>query len=434
MTPRKPNIDSAFRPRNVHKPLQMYLGQRSQEGVQRPPRTSLAKATIRDAFASAGIELGGGRPWDIRVHEERFFRRILTGGTLAFGESYMEGWWDCDALDEMCARAIQARLEQRFALNFRNAFTILTSLLFNLQSRSRARVVGERHYDVGNDFFECMLDPAMQYSCAWFRGTEDLAQAQQEKMNLICRKLGLRQGMRLLDIGCGWGGLAKHAAEHYRCSVVGITISEQQRSYAAEYCRGLPVEIRLQDYRNIAERFDCIVSVGMLEHVGAKNYRRFMKTVHRSLDQGGVFLCQAIAGNWPTAYTDPWIARHIFPNSMLPSAAQVTGAAERLFVLEGIQNFGADYDKTLCAWERNFVQSWDRFRSRYGERFYRMWRFYLLSCAGAFRARYIQLFQFLFSKEAGYLSALDPPVPRTPRQSLVHLGRQGTSHASWGVP
>jgi cyclopropane-fatty-acyl-phospholipid synthase len=358
---------------------------------------------IQELFASAGVRLGGDRPWDIRVHDGRFFRRILTGGTLAFGESYMEGWWDCDALDEMCARAIRGRLEQRFALNFRNAFAVLTSLLFNLQSRSRARVVGKRHYDVGNDFFECMLDPAMQYSCAWFRGTEDLARAQRQKMNLICRKLGLQEGMRLLDIGCGWGGLARYAAEYYGCSVVGVTISEEQRRYAAEYCRGFPVEIRLQDYRNIAEPFDRVASVGMLEHVGSRNYRRYMKTVCRSLDQGGVFLCQAIAGNWPTTYTDPWIARYVFPNSMLPSAAQVAKAAEKLFVLEDIQNFGADYDKTLCAWERNFVRSWDRFKSRYDERFYRMWRFYLLSCAGAFRARNLQLFQFLFSKGTRYL-------------------------------
>ena len=243
-----------------------------------------------------------------------------------------------------------------------------------------------------------MLDPAMQYSCAWFRGTDDLAQAQREKMDLICRKLGLQKGMHLLDIGCGWGGLAKHAARHYGCRVVGITISEQQRDHASESCRGLPVEIRLQDYRDLTERFDRIVSVGMLEHVGPKNYRYYMKTVFRSLHDDGVFLCQSIAGNCRTAYTDPWITRYIFPNSLVPSAAQVAKAAERLFVIEDVQNFGADYERTLSAWERNFARSWDHFKGRYGERFYRMWRFYLLSCAGAFRARNLQVFQFLFSK------------------------------------
>ena len=373
---------------------------------RRLPRTSLAQATVEGLFASADILLHGDRPWDLHVHDERFFRRVLTGGTLGLGESYMDGWWDCGALDEMCCRALRARLDQRVQLNFHTALAVLTSHLLNLQNRDRAPIVGKRHYDVGNDLFERMLDPAMQYSCAWFRNTSDLAQAQREKMDLICRKLGLQRGMDLLDIGCGWGGLAKHAAKHYRCRVVGITISEQQCSYASELCQGLPVEIRLQDYRDLKERFDRIVSVGMLEHVGAKNYRNYMEIVARCLQDDGVALCQTIAGNWSSTYTDPWITRYIFPNSMLPSAAQVTRAAEKLLVLEDVQNLGADYEKTLLAWERNFSRSWDRFKGRYGERFCRMWHYYLLSCAGAFRARDLQVFQFLFSKGgARYLPA-----------------------------
>ena len=373
---------------------------------RRLPRTSLAQATVEGLFASVDILLHGDRPWDLHVHDERFFRRVLTGGTLGLGESYMDGWWDCGALDEMCCRALRARLDQRVQLNFHTALAVLTSHLLNLQNRDRAPIVGKRHYDVGNDLFERMLDPAMQYSCAWFRNTSDLAQAQREKMDLICRKLGLQRGMDLLDIGCGWGGLAKHAAKHYRCRVVGITISEQQCSYASELCQGLPVEIRLQDYRDLKERFDRIVSVGMLEHVGAKNYRNYMEIVARCLQDDGVALCQTIAGNWSSTYTDPWITRYIFPNSMLPSAAQVTRAAEKLLVLEDVQNLGADYEKTLLAWERNFSRSWDRFKGRYGERFCRMWHYYLLSCAGAFRARDLQVFQFLFSKGgARYLPA-----------------------------
>jgi cyclopropane-fatty-acyl-phospholipid synthase len=365
---------------------------------RQPPRTSLAQAIVQDLFASADIYFEGGRPWDIRVNDERFFRGVLAGGTLGFGEAYMDGWWDCDALDEMCCRALRARLEERVPLNMHTAVAMTGSFFFNLQSRSRAKLVGKQHYDVGNDLFECMLDPSMQYSCAWFRDTDDLAQAQREKMDLICRKLALREGMSLLDIGCGWGGLARHAAEYYGCRVVGITISEQQRRLAAERCRGLPVDIRLQDYRELSDKFDCIVSVGMLEHVGPKNYRQYMQVVARSLREGGVFLCQSIAGNYSSWYSDPWVARYIFPNSMLPSPAQVAKAAEKLFVLEDVQNFGADYEKTLKAWERNFTRSWHRFEDRYGGRFYRMWRFYLLGCAGGFRARSLQLFQFLLSK------------------------------------
>ncbi len=378
---------------------------------RRPSGTTLAQATLQELFASADIRFGGRRPWDIRVNDERFFRTVLAGGTLGFGESYMDGWWDCDALDEMCYRAIRARLEERVTLNLHTALAMAGSFLFNLQTRRRGKLVGKRHYDVGNDFFECMLDPAMQYSCAWFRGTDDLAQAQREKMDLICRKLGLREGMSLLDIGCGWGGLARYAAKHYGCRVVGITISEQQRRLCGgTFVADLPVDIRLQDYREVAEKFDRIVSVGMFEHVGAKNYRQYMQTVFRSLRDGGVFLCQSIAGNYSSLSTDPWVARYIFPNSMLPSPAQVAKAAEKLLVLEDVQNFGADYEKTLKAWEANFTRSWHRFESRYGERFYRMWRFYLLSCAGAFRARSLQLFQFLFVQGGHQISPLPRPV------------------------
>ena len=332
------------------------------------------------------------------MHDARFFRAVLAGGTLGFGESYMDGWWDCNALDEMCCRAIRARLEERVPVNPHTALAFASSFLFNLQTRRRSRLVGKRHYDVGNDLFECMLDPSMQYSCAWFRDTNDLAQAQREKMDLICRKLGLEKGMSLLDIGCGWGGLARHAAEHYGCRVVGITISEEQRRYGAELSRGLPVEIRLQDYREISEQFDRVVSVGMLEHVGPKNYRKYMRKVFETLRPGGVFVCQSIAANFSSLYPDPWVARYIFPNSMLPSAAQVSKATENLLILEDVQNLGGDYEKTLKAWESNFRRSWHRLASRYGETFYRMWRFYLLCCAGAFRARSLQLFQFVFSK------------------------------------
>jgi cyclopropane-fatty-acyl-phospholipid synthase len=390
---------------------------------RKPPRASLSQATLQGLFASADIRLGGNRPWDIQVLDERFYRVVLAGGTLGFGEAYMDGWWECDALDEMCCRAIRARLEERVPVNVPTALAIASSFLFNLQTQSRSKAVGKQHYDVGNDFFECMLDPSLQYSCAWFRDTDDLAQAQREKMDLICRKLGLEKGMSLLDIGCGWGGLARHAAEHYGCRVVGITISEEQRRYGADASRGLPVEIRLQDYRELSEQFDRVVSVGMLEHVGPKNYPQYMRKVFHTLRQGGVFLCQSIAVNQSSLYSDPWVARYIFPNSILPSAAQVAKAAEKLLLLEDVQNLGSDYEKTLKAWESNFRRSWHRFESRYGERFYRMWRFYLLSCAGAFRARSLQLFQFVFSKGGTrYLpSRVDWLLPRESAEMHAQL-------------
>ncbi len=378
------------------------------------PKAAGARAVLEEILAAADIRLDGQRPCDLRVHDDRFFARALAEGTLGFGESYMDGWWDCEALDEMFFRAIRARLAERIRLNLRMALAMAQAVVFNLQNKRRARRVGRRHYDLGNDFFEAMLDPAMQYSCGYFQGTDDLAEAQQRKLDLICRKLGLQPGMRLLDIGCGWGGLAKYAARHHGCSVVGITISREQHAHAVAACEGLPVEIRLQDYRDLSESFDRVVSVGMMEHVGYKNYRTYMETVSRCLGEEGIFLCHTIGDTRSGTHCDPWITRYIFPNSMLPSASQATRAAEGHFVLEDVHNFGAHYDPTLLAWEANFRAAWPRFEGRYGERFYRMWRFYLLSCAAAFRARSIELYQFVLSKQGvlgGYARPVEQPSP-----------------------
>jgi cyclopropane-fatty-acyl-phospholipid synthase len=358
---------------------------------------SATRALVDDHFAAADIRLNGSRPWDIQVHDHRFYTRVFAHGSLGLGESYMDGWWGCDAIDEMCFRAIRAKLTQHVPLNLRTIMAVGASLVFNLQNCRRARVVAERHYDLGNDFFAAMLDPSMQYSCGYFQGTDDLTEAQRLKMDLICRKLGLEPGMRLLDVGCGWGGLAKYAAETYGCRVVGVTISKEQQAFAQDFCRALPVEIRLQDYRDLNEPFDRVVSVGMMEHVGRKNYHQYMQVVHRCLGEGGLFLCHTIGDTVSQISPDPWIARYIFPNSLLPSLSQVARAAEGLFVLEDVHNFGAYYDRTLMAWERNFQQAWPQFKDRYGERFQRMWRYYLLGCAAAFRARNIELFQCVCS-------------------------------------
>jgi cyclopropane-fatty-acyl-phospholipid synthase len=360
--------------------------------------SSRAESVVTELFAEADIQVAGVRPWDLRVRDPRFFSRVLADGVLGLGESYVDGWWECAALDELCCRAARARLDERVPVNFRSVAATLAAVVFNFQTRRRARQVGKVHYDLGNDFFAAMLGADLHYSCAYFQGTGDLAEAQRQKVELIGRKLGLRPGLRVLDIGCGWGGLAKFAAAHHGCTVVGLTISREQQGYAAAACRGLPVEIRLQDYRDVTGVFDRVVSVGMMEHVGYKNYRAFMDAAARCLREDGLFLCHTIGGNVSRVRTDPWIERYIFPNSLLPSPAQVTRAAEGRFVLEDVHNFGADYDRTLRAWERNFRAAWPRFRPVYGERFYRMWRFYLLSCAGAFRARSINLFQFVFSK------------------------------------
>jgi cyclopropane-fatty-acyl-phospholipid synthase len=353
---------------------------------------SRAQDVMTNLLALADIRINGARPWDIQVHDRRFFSRVLASGTLGFGESYMDGWWDCDALDEMCCRAICAGVEKRFAFRLPDVWALLTALLANQQTRRRARKVGRVHYDLSNDFFEAMLDPNMQYSCALFAEGDDLASAQLRKLDWICERLRLRPGLRLLDIGCGWGGLARYAASHYGCQVVGSTISREQFRYAQRWCRGSDVEIQLRDYREVTEQFDRVVSVGMVEHVGHKNYPTYMRAAARSLAKDGLFLCQGICGHSSRRHTDPWITRYIFPNS-------VTRAAEGVFIVEDVKNIGPNYDPTLLAWEENFRRAWPRFADHYGERFQRMWRFYLLSCAGAFRARSLHVFSILFSKE-----------------------------------
>jgi cyclopropane-fatty-acyl-phospholipid synthase len=357
-----------------------------------------AQAVVEDLLRGADVRINGSRPWDIQLHDARFFSRVLAAGTLGFGESYMDGWWDCEALDELCARAIGARLDQRFVYSFSNLVGLASALLSNHQTRRRSRRVGRVHYDLGNDFFEAMLDPFMQYSCAIFAGGDDLAAAQRCKLETLCQWLDLRPGLRLLDIGCGWGGLAKYAAENFGCSVIGLTISREQQQYAERFCAGLDIEIQLRDYREVRGRFDRIVSVGMVEHVGFKNYRAYLEAAAKSLGAEGRFLCQGIGNPVSNLQIDPWIRRYIFPNSLLPSLSRLTKAAEGLFLVEEVRNFGPHYDPTLMAWDANFQRAWPRFADRFGERFRRMWRFYLLSCAGAFRARSLQVYGVLFEK------------------------------------
>ena len=367
-----------------------------------------AREAVENLLRAADIQINGARPWDIQVHDERFFPRVLAGGTLGFGESYMDRWWDCAALDEMCGRAIAARLEQRFTFSLRNLLALAISLSMNRQTQRRSRRVGETHYNLGNDFFQAMLDPWMQYSCALYADGDDLASAQRRKLEMTCQRLQLRPGMRLLDIGCGWGGLAKYAAEHYGCSVVGLTISREQQLFAERWCRGLDVQIQLCDYRRVRGTFDRAVSVGMVEHVGFKNYRTYLQVVAASLGKEGRFVCQGICNSVSSFQLDPWMRRYIFPNSVLPSLSRLTRAAEGLFIVEDVLNLGRHYDPTLMAWEENFRRAWPRFAGRYDDRFRRMWRFYLLSCAGAFRARSMQVYSILFSKEGS--SLVDQPT------------------------
>lgn len=351
-----------------------------------------------DLLSQADIKINGARPWDIQVHHADFFKRVFQQGSLGLGESYMEGWWDCERLDILFCKILKAKLDKQVPGNLRDILRVVSARLFNLQSRSRSWIVGKEHYDIGNDLFALMLDPHMQYSCGYWRDVQTLDEAQNAKLKMICEKLQLKPGMRLLDIGCGWGGLAAYAARNYGVSVDGVTISREQQKLAQHRCEGLDVNILLQDYRDLNTGYDRIVSVGMFEHVGPKNYDTYFSVVDRYLKPDGLFLLHTIGSNQTGLSVDPWINKYIFPNGCLPSIRQIASVSESRLIMEDWHNFGSDYDKTLMAWHQRFNQAWSGLSSNYTPRFRRMFNYYLCACAGAFRARDIELWQVLFSR------------------------------------
>ncbi len=370
-----------------------------------------AYARIESLLDVAGVRIDGGNPTDLRVHDDRLYRRVIAHGSLGFGEAYVDGWWDADDLDGLLFRLLAARIDERVG-SLEDAWLFLKSRISNPQRGRRAWEVAERHYDLGNDLFQAMLGRHLVYSCGYWRDATDLDAAQEAKLDLVFRKLGLAAGMRVLDIGCGWGEALMRAARRHGVHGVGVTISNEQADYARRLCAGLPVEIRVQDYRDVPgeigdERFDRVFSIGMFEHVGVKNYRTYIDVARRCVTDDGLFLLHSIGSNVSSNHTDPWIAKYIFPNSMIPSAVQIAEVLEGMFVVEDWHNFGADYDRTLMAWRANFDAAWPTLPPAYDERFRRMWRYYLSVSAAAFRARRNQLWQLVLSPRGvpgGYLA------------------------------
>ena len=374
--------------------------------------SSQANAYIKNRFqerlAAVDIQINGTRAWDIQVHNENFYTRVLLQGSLGLGEAYVEGWWDCSQLDEFFSRLLRGLIHEQVAANsFVALWEKLKTKILNLQTLARSFQVGQHHYDLGNDLFVRMLDPQMVYSCGYWQQAKTLEEAQTAKLDLICQKLQLQPGMTLLDIGCGWGSLMKYAAEHYGVSCVGVTVSQEQVQLGKQRCQGLPIQFLLQDYRECQGQFDRVVSVGMFEHVGYKNYPLFMEVAHRCLAEDGLFLLHTIGNRNSITYGELWTGKYIFPNGMMPSIAQISSAIESLFVIEDLHNFGSDYTPTLLAWLNNFEQTWDQLSEKYGEKFYRIWRYFLSSTAGSFRARHLQVWQIVFSKN-GVLNGYKP--------------------------
>ncbi|PJA47540.1 cyclopropane-fatty-acyl-phospholipid synthase [Candidatus Uhrbacteria bacterium CG_4_9_14_3_um_filter_36_7] len=363
---------------------------------------------IEQLLSMAGLTLNGPNSFDPQIYDERFYRRVLKNGSLGLGESYMDKWWGVKKLDECIYKILKAELEKKFYGNLKIMLLFTLNYIRNPGRTSKAFEVGEKHYDIGNDLYEKMLDKRLTYTCGYWKEARNLDEAQEAKLDLVCKKIGLKPGMRVLDIGSGWGSFIGYAAQNYGIKAIGLTVSKEQKAYADERYKNLSVETRLQDYRELGhEQFDRIVSLGMFEHVGEKNYRTFMQVVHQLLEDDGLFLLHTIGGNRSVKGTDPWIHRYIFPNGMIPSIAQIGRSIENLFVMEDWHNFALDYDKTLMAWYMNFINNYNQLKSKYNDRFFRMWEYYLLSCAATFRARKNQLWQIILSKKglsSGYVS------------------------------
>lgn len=357
---------------------------------------------LRDFFQNllkeAGVRINGRNPWDIQIHHPLFYRRVFLWGSLGLGEAYMEGWWDAKNLEQLFFRVLKAGIPEKFKSGLGAKTLGVLSRFVNFQTKKRSYGAVGRHYDLGNRLYRSMLDSRLMYSCGYWKNASDLEEAQKNKLTLTCEKLLLKPGMKLLDIGCGWGGLAKFAAEHYGVTVTGITNSKEQWSFAKKICKGYPIKIERMDYRDIRGKYDRVVSIGMLEHVGYKNYPVFMRTVFDCLEDQGLFLLHTIGNNVSSFCNDEWMDKYIFRDSVLPSARQLTDAWEELFVLEDWHNFGTDYCKTLLSWHDNFKKNWPGIAADYGRRFYRMWTYYLLVCAASFHARRSQLWQIVLAK------------------------------------
>ncbi|NTV22609.1 MAG: cyclopropane fatty acyl phospholipid synthase [Candidatus Yonathbacteria bacterium] len=373
---------------------------------------------VSELLYSVGVTINAPNGSGLQVRDERFYSEIVRRGSLGLGEAYMDGLWDHDDLSDFFCRVIGGGLEKE-AKSLKTVIAlgpeILSSVLADCGHWKNSHRVGEHHYDVGNDLYRLMLGKHMVYSCAYWKDAQNLNEAQEHKMRLICEKLGLKEGMTLLDIGCGFGELLAFAAKHYDIRGVGITISKEQAKLAEtlfrEYDVSDRVSIKVQDYRHqLGVKFDRVVSVGMFEHVGPKYYQTYFDTVRAYLKKDGLFLLHTIAGHESYRTTEPWVHKYIFPGGVLPSYEQVTKAFQRAeFVMEDWHNFGADYDNTLMAWYQNLLPRWDTLiaTGKYDERFRRMWEYYLLSFAGAFRSRNLDLWQIVFSPKGvkgGYTS------------------------------
>jgi len=405
-------------------------------------------------FDEINVTINGNRKGDIKIKDEDVYYRMtkyVTGfDRLALGESYLDGQWETDDLLTFFEKCFQSKLSFNKGFNMiAKVMHSLPLLTLNMQTKGLCRKDISSHYDIGNDLFRLMLDRSMNYSCGYWEKNvfldpndgnnnsdsefkvntntlcSSLDEAQMNKMLLIGRKLNLKPNMRVLDIGCGWGYLAKFLAVNFDVHVIGVTISKEQYEFATttdlkkedlEFLKipGLnPIgtgrfEFRLKDYRDVNETFDRIVSVGMIEHVGRANYSEYFDIARRCLSDDGLFLLHTIGiAQDYIPQVEPWLNKYIFPNGMIPYHTQLINASYGKFVIEDWHNFGYSYYRTLVQWDKNFRKSWPLLAAKYGERFFKIWTYYLLFSAALFKTRKLALWQIVLSKDGfpnGYVS------------------------------
>lgn len=368
-----------------------------------------ARHTITQLFKE--LDIVNGR--DIVVHDDRFYEKVLRQQTRGLGESYVNGWWDTPDITKLIITVIRGlpQIRKHLKINLSLIFSQFAGSFYNRQAKQRNARDVQAHYDIGNELYEIMLDKNMVYSCAYFQDPLwTLEQAQEAKIDLVYRKLHIpNQGIgtdpvRVLDIGCGWGFGLIHGARYYNIEGVGLTLSQNQFESGQRLTKKLPVEIRLQDYRDLPdeEKFDAIFSIGMFEHVGRKNYSQLMHVVEKHLKPNGLFLLHTI-GTAKPGPLEPWMNKYIFPGAYLPSRTLISESTEKLFVLQDFQNFGLHYARTLEEWYQRFMKGWPILRDLrpelYTDRFFRMWKYYLLSSAAGFYTGRNDLWQFVFSKQ-----------------------------------
>ncbi len=345
------------------------------------------------------------------VHDDAVFARILHDASLGVGETYMEGLWDVeddrltDFMGILMSNALAEHVKEDAGLAMRIVVQRARTMPLSA-ARSRRNVA--HHYDLGNAFYALWLDPTMTYSCAYQeREQDDLATMQFQKYERISRKLQLSPGDRLVDIGCGWGGMLTHAASRYGVSGTGVTLSTEQRQLAMQSVlrdgHGRQIDIRLEDYRELRGTFNKFVSIGMFEHVGARYYRTYCRKGADLLEDGSIGLLHTIGMTGdPHARTDPWVTKYIFPGGYLPHLEQIVSALnEAGLTVAHVENWKPHYAVTLRKWRENFVENIDRIRAlgpQYDTRFLRMWDYWLQSSEASFSFGDSQLYQVLFYK------------------------------------